>query len=564
MERETGKSEKLIEKLEQLPAELEDALLAYLNLPPVGCLADQLSVPGSSSKRAFEIQSPLRSALKKRRDSSGGRFKNPRDLIGIEQFGQVELDEIVTRLGDLTRYGHRARPVWGGPESKREFFKLLEGAKRYIHISTYIIGGTVGLELAELLARKVRAGVEVRVLFCASGFVISGSPSGNGFVSRLSGLRSHLLNDMYVRKRIIAQFEQNGVPFVNSAPIGRHWRRRDFRSRGVRNDRAYYTWARDKGIPDDWLEEQERIDRECSLGFANVDHRKMVIVDGETAFVGSQNIADSYFYDNELSPDPRVNVKNWQWHDNSTIIEGGIVRSMNRIFASRWALCGGDFFNSEDSYYSPPLKRCGPAAVSMQVTRPGMMRLPLGSNWKGFLKSFFGADARPICDGENPIRDRLLALPAFATSELLVEHCYPADADLLIKWARAAKNKLEMVVPLFYDTRVLGAECDRFFPELMNDNVQLHGYHRAIIHSKILVMDGFYVATGSYNLTLRSARADLENEFFIQCSEYGETVRDLIQGDFSECHEVSPSALDRFRSRRSLPVFDAVVRYFIL
>jgi phosphatidylserine/phosphatidylglycerophosphate/cardiolipin synthase-like enzyme len=78
------------------------------------------------------------------------------------------------------------------------------------------------------------------------------------------------------------------------------------------------------------------------------------------------------------------------------------------------------------------------------------------------------------------------------------------------------------------------------------------------------VVDGWYVSTGSYNLNLRSGRADLELELFIQCKEYGEKVRSLIQEDLKECRPVEPGRVARYRSRRSLPVFDAVVRFLIL
>ena len=77
-------------------------------------------------------------------------------------------------------------------------------------------------------------------------------------------------------------------------------------------------------------------------------------------------------------------------------------------------------------------------------------------------------------------------------------------------------------------------------------------------------MDSWYTALGSYNLTLRSARADLELEFFIQCPDYGAAVMERLRGDLAECREVAPSTLDRVRARGSLPIFDAVVRYFFL
>jgi phosphatidylserine/phosphatidylglycerophosphate/cardiolipin synthase-like enzyme len=550
--------------LQALKKETVQALLSYVNLPLVGYYDDVAGVPRDNGSNVYEVSTSVREALLRRRGSDG-RFESLSDLINLDGFGRDDLDEIVDRLKDTRRYGNRLYPVWGGPEAEREFFALLEGAEHHIHISTYIVGGEAGLRMAEILARKKNEGVQVRVMFCASGFVISGSPSGTGFVSRLSELRSYMLNDMYFRKRIIARLRESDVPMVNSAPIGRHWKRRSMRKRGVKNARDYQRWARDRGLPDEWLEEQERIDRQCSVEFANVDHRKMVVVDGVRAFIGSQNLADSYFYTNELSEDPRVNRKRWQWHDNSAILEGGAVQSLNEIFARRWQLSGGDIYDYRAEEYNPSPKQFGDAAVLIETSIPGLITMPFAKNFPRLLASMFGANLPPLFEGSNPIRDRLLAMPDIAQNDFVVEHCYPSDAELLSRWTNATRelSNFTMVVPLHYDTVLLGAECDRHYPDMINAGVNLWGYDKAIMHSKIAVSDGWYVAMGSYNLTQRSGRSDLELEFFVQSPSFGDEVRQRILDDLDECQRVEPGRLARFQSRRSLPLLDALVRYFI-
>lgn len=542
------------------------ALLDYLNLPPVGCLADTDGPPNRDSDASYEVSGPVRQALGERRQQAGGQFSDLGQLLDIPGFGPGELAGIRARLDDLARYGNHLEPVWGGPEARRAFFDLLESAQSHIHLQTYIVGGEVGLQMAEVLARKVAQGVSVRVMFTASGFVISGGPSGTGFVSRLSAMRSHLYNDMYVRKRILERLRTGGVAVLDSAPIGRHWKRRAMREQGVKNARSYRRWARDRGLPDAWLAEQEAIDRVCSPGFAFVDHRKILVVDGWRALIGSQNIADSYLYDNELDEDPRVNRRRWQWHDSSSVLTGPCVARLNRLFASRWALSGGDFFDCDDPVYSPPPRRAGTAAVTLEASIPGTLQVPLRRNFWRLLASLAGADRRPVAVGSHPIRNRIMQLPALTREELYVEHCYPSDGELLGHWAKAASElpDFTLVVPKHYDTKLLGLECDRFYAEMLAGGANVQGYQRAIMHSKIAVADRYYVSTGSYNLTLRSARADLELQFFVQCQDYGRTVHQRIREDLDECQPIRPGAVDRFRARRSIPIFDAVIRYFFL
>lgn len=553
------------EDLASLDAETTQSLLSYLNLPRVGAMADREGPPDLDVNQGMEIETALRRALREQRDRIGG-FASPESLLGVPGFGSRELRQMVSRLGDLGRYGNRARPVWGGPDGERELFALLEGAERYIHISTFIVGGNTGMRLVELLARKMREGVDVRLMFCATGFVISGSPSGTGFASSLSELRSYLLNDMYVRKHIVRALNESGVPYVNNVPIGRHWTRRDIRRQGIRTEAAYYGWQRQRGLKGSWLDQQKRIDAVCGPTFANVDHRKMVIVDGDRAFMGSQNLADSYFYSHELSMDPKVNRRNWEWQDNSTILEGPCVRDLERLFAERWMLCGGNLYDPEESRFIPPLKRAGNAVVTLEKSIPGMLQVPLRRNLARMVASAFGAYRRPIHRGQNPIRNRIRQLPGLAQHDFYAEHCYPSDADLLGYWTAAARDieDFTMVVPRHYDTKVLGFECDRCYPEMIDGGVRLHGYDRAIMHAKIAVVDGYYVATGSYNLTLRSGRADLENEIFVQCPECGEAVRDYIRKDMEHSVLIEPTPVDRYRAKHSLPIFDVVVRYLLL
>ena len=120
-----------------------------------------------------------------------------------------ELSDAVARIGPLGgygggRYGNEVTPIWGGPESYRALFDLLDSAEHHIHIEMYIVGRrTWPSSWAAVLAAKAQQGIQVRILFTASGFVMSGAPSGGGLVSSWSEARSYWMNDRYTRKRIV-------------------------------------------------------------------------------------------------------------------------------------------------------------------------------------------------------------------------------------------------------------------------------------------------------------------------------------------------------------------------
>lgn len=553
---------------ESIPVQFHEALLAYLNLPPVGCIADNnplFEINSNSDQYHYEIPKQKRELLLKMRKSLGGSFNSLSDLQEFHNNHPQTLLDIVERLRDVTRYGNRITAAWGGPESYKAYMALLDNARSYIHISTYILGGSVGIEIIRLLEKKMFEGVEVRLLFCASGLVLSGSPSGTGFVSRLSGLRSFLVNDMYSRKALLQELRKTAVPFLDSSPIGYHWRRKDMRQRGIDSRESYYRWTKECKFPLEWITEQQSIDTQCQIGFINVDHRKFTIVDGRKAFIGSQNLADSYFYTNELHEDPAVNRRNWQWHDGSCILEGGAVHQLSDMFAKRWWLSGGDQFDYTSDRYKPEPKRVGNTCVTITQTNPGLVNVPISKNLGGLFRTVFGGRPPLLFEGTNPIREWLKIIPKLAKNSLIAQHCYPSDRELLLIWGEEASRleELVMIVPNHYDVLFLGMECDSNHPSLLESGVQLYGYDRAIMHSKIIVLDGFYTVTGSYNLNVRSSRADMECSFYIQCSEFGQQMRAQLEEDIKQSQPISPSKLSRFRSRFSIPVIDMIFRYFL-
>ena len=69
----------------------------------------------------------------------------------------------------------------------------------------------------------------------------------------------------------------------------------------------------------------------------NRDHRKIVIIDGHTAFTGGINLADEY-----------INEKNLygHWKDNGIMVKGSAVFSFSLMFLSVW-----DYYNNDNTNY---------------------------------------------------------------------------------------------------------------------------------------------------------------------------------------------------------------------
>ncbi len=141
--------------------------------------------------------------------------------------------------GCATRIRHRNRvaQLHDGGEAFAALICALQGARRYIHLSYYIFADDrIGRAIADILVRKARAGVEVRLLYDAVG--------------------SWNLSQRFVRR-----LRQAGIDVRVCAPLRFPW----FTPRANRRN-----------------------------------HSKIAVIDGRTGFVGGINIAERYLDGNAL------------------------------------------------------------------------------------------------------------------------------------------------------------------------------------------------------------------------------------------------------------------------
>ncbi|MBI5480153.1 MAG: cardiolipin synthase B, partial [Deltaproteobacteria bacterium] len=72
------------------------------------------------------------------------------------------------------------------------------------------------------------------------------------------------------------------------------------------------------------------------------DHRRLLLVDGHTAFAGGLNISDAYLT-TEVSPG---------WRDTHVRVAGPVVAELDRLFVSTWQYVTGHGLRLPDP---PPL-----------------------------------------------------------------------------------------------------------------------------------------------------------------------------------------------------------------
>ncbi len=207
------------------------------------------------------------------------------------------------------------------------------------------------------------------------------------------------------------------------------------------------------------------------------NHRKMLIIDGGIAHVGSQNLAD---------PEFRIKAKFAPWVDIMLRIEGPVVRQHDILFASDWVVETGEDLGKE--------LQCHMQASDGNVSMAAFGTGPLsqrGAMSQAFASVLYAAQEEVI-----------ITTPYFVPDP-------PLFAALLGCARRGVKTTL--VLPRRNDSRVVGAVSKALYPQLVDAGVHLFEYRRGLLHSKTLVVDRSLCLIGSANMDRRSLELNFEN-----------------------------------------------------
>ncbi len=231
-----------------------------------------------------------------------------------------------------------------------------------------------------------------------------------------------------------------------------------------------------------------------SLSLNRRDHRKCVVIDGKTAYVGGMNLADEYVGES---------VRFGHWKDSAMRLTGGAAGAFAEMFERHW----NDAFPKEK------------IPVRARVTSDGEIScLPVCS--------------KP-CEGKNGAFYRLLyALLTRVERRIYLTTPYLApDEGLLFALEQAARcgADVRILIPHVPDKKTVFLLSRYFARKLLSNGVQVREYEAGFLHAKNVVCDGEYALVSSCNLDMRSLRLQYECGALVKCREVGREVeRDFL------------------------------------
>lgn len=207
------------------------------------------------------------------------------------------------------------------------------------------------------------------------------------------------------------------------------------------------------------------------------DHRKILVVDDEIAFVGGLNIGKEYA-SKEMGGDG--------WHDMHCSLRGPIVADISRTFRRNWIANDGKDY---------------PAAPRAETLPPGP-----GESYLRMIDNTLGKRRRPI-------RQAYLAVLHAAQRQVLIKNAYFLPDRALRRAMRRAVGRgveVAVIVPGNSDVRMVEWAGHYVHRRMAKAGVRILRWPNVMMHAKTAVIDAVWSTIGSYNLDARSLRYNLE------------------------------------------------------
>ncbi len=221
------------------------------------------------------------------------------------------------------------------------------------------------------------------------------------------------------------------------------------------------------------------------------NHRKILVIDGQITYCGSQNCADPEFL---------VKAKYAPWVDAVIRFEGPIVRQNQHLFASDW-------MSYADENIDPLLE----SAIS--ASRAGFPAQVIGtgptvrhSAMPEMFETLFHAARREL----------VISTPYYVPDESM------QDALCAAAW-RGVETTI--IFPARNDSWIVGAASRSYYADLLKAGVNIYEYVGGLLHTKSLTLDGEVTLMGSANMDRRSFDLNYENNILFYDRDLTADVR---------------------------------------
>ena len=419
---------------------------------------------------------PDTDALIERHAGQAARFENASGPLSTQRSAAV-LSELKRKSGDIDilekqialeqsingsplTLGNKVTLLKDGAATYPAMFAAIRNAQDHINLETFIFeDDEIGQQFSDLLLERQAAGVQVNIIYDAVGSLKTPKP----FFDRL---------------------EEGGITVLQFNPIN-------------------------------------PLAGKAPWRLNNRDHRKLLIVDGQTVFLGGINISSVY---SSGSVVPRSGSSTGEaageaiaWRDTDLQIEGPVVGEFQKLFMETWEKQHGKPLAAKA--YFPVLKAEGKDIVRAIGSTPddpfSLLYLTLMS---------------AIGNAEKQVE--------------LTQAYFVPDRQLMKALVDAAVRGVDvkLILPSHTDSQSAFHAGRSHYSELLEAGVKIYERRGALLHSKTAIIDGVWTSVGSSNLDWRSFLDNNEVNAVVLGREFALQMQAMFTADLE-----ASNAIDRER-----------------
>lgn len=245
--------------------------------------------------------------------------------------------------------------------------------------------------------------------------------------------------------------------------------------------------------------------RRLQINFRN--HRKLVVVDGRSAFVGGLNVGDEYLgLDATLTP----------WRDTHVAVHGPVAASVQVPFVEDWYWSTGEL----------PLVQWHPDDARGSTAVLALASGPADDREAGALMFVHAIGAA---------RRRLwIVSPYFVPNGSIID---------ALKLAALRGVDVRILLPSLTDNRLVALAGYAYLPELIPSGVRVFRFTRGFLHQKVILIDDDLATVGTANLDNRSMRLNFELTLVFADRTFAGAVQSMLEADFHDAAEIDALAV---------------------
>lgn len=326
-----------------------------------------------------------------------------------------------------------------------EVLQAIQQAKHHLHIEYYIYeDDEIGQQLANAMISKAKEGVKVRFIY-------------DDFGSR------------DIRKKLVPKLIENGVeayPFL----------------------KVHFILLANR------------------LNYRN--HRKIIVIDGHTSFVGGINVSDRY-----------INKNNEQlyWRDTHLRIDGPGTQYLQYLFLCDWNFCSDSTLQPNKYFF--------PSGSQQKVEENKIVQI---------------AASGP--DSESPtILFSILQAINLATKEILITSPYFIPGESLLDALTISSLSgisVKLLVPGKSDSILVNSAARSYYNDLLKAGVEIYQYQKGFIHAKTMVTDKKVAIVGTANMDFRSFDLNFEVNAIVYDTEIASELNDIFYADLKDAVKI--------------------------